>query len=225
MAKAKKKCASCKNTVPTNRHKYCTQCKGGKPAAPSYLCVDCGLPRENSRARLCSSCKHRRLPTWQQVEARASSLGPASKTVKNGKTCSICLETKALRDFPRLSSAPDGKQKYCTLCSNEKSFIARLKSQYNLTIDQYRELLDKQDGRCAICRNKPQRMRLAVDHDHKTGLVRGLLCTRCNHKLLGSAHDNVDLLRSAIDYLESPPAKHLGVVAPNRKPKKRKKRK
>ena len=47
---------------------------------------------------------------------------------------------------------------------------------------------------------------LALDHDHKTGAVRGYLCQRCNHDLLGAAYDNVDILRAAVRYLETPPA-------------------
>jgi hypothetical protein len=46
---------------------------------------------------------------------------------------------------------------------------------------------------------------LAIDHDHETGVVRGLLCGQCNHQLLGGSHDSIERLRLAITYLESPP--------------------
>jgi hypothetical protein len=62
-----------------------------------------------------------------------------------------------------------------------------------------------QRGRCAICRAKPRSQALAVDHDHKTGEPRGLCCKRCNHDLLGAAHDDVVLLKRAVYYLEHPP--------------------
>lgn len=45
-------------------------------------------------------------------------------------------------------------------------------------------MLEAQDGRCAMCRKLPRRRRLAVDHDHNTGRVRGLLCYSCNHEVL-----------------------------------------
>lgn len=51
-------------------------------------------------------------------------------------------------------------------------------------------------------------MRLAVDHDHRTGEPRGLLCKRCNHDLLGSGHDDIKFLYRAIAYLLFPPAKY-----------------
>lgn len=52
-----------------------------------------------------------------------------------------------------------------------------------ITWAQYQKLLDEQAGRCAACRALPQKRALAVDHDHDTGLIRGLLCTPCNYFL------------------------------------------
>ena len=77
--------------------------------------------------------------------------------------------------------------------------------KYGMTIDDYNKILESQGGKCAIC-GKPNsgingRDRLFVDHDHKTGMVRGLLCSNCNHGL-GNFHDNISFLESAIDYLE-----------------------
>jgi len=70
---------------------------------------------------------------------------------------------------------------------------------YGLTLDQYHALFESQNEHCAICRRIPKRFH--VDHDHKTGRVRGLLCDFCN-RLLGQAHDSVSVLQSAIRYLE-----------------------
>jgi hypothetical protein len=79
--------------------------------------------------------------------------------------------------------------------------------RYGLTQEQYGALLLRQDGCCAICKSpEPKgRGRWHVDHDHKTGAVRALLCTGCN---LGVGHfrDDPKLLRAAADYLERPPA-------------------
>jgi hypothetical protein len=61
---------------------------------------------------------------------------------------------------------------------------ARLQKTYNLTHNDYLTMLAEQDGGCAICHTPPPRgQHLAVDHDHSTGYVRGLLCTRCNLQL------------------------------------------
>ncbi|SRR6266513_3869538 len=76
-----------------------------------------------------------------------------------------------------------------------------LKHRYNITPEQYDILLESQDGKCAICGGGPVgRNRLSVDHDHKTGRVRGLLCQNCN-MILGNSHDDTNKLQRAIEYL------------------------
>jgi hypothetical protein len=82
-----------------------------------------------------------------------------------------------------------------------------LKKSYNLTIEQYNEMLKQQNGVCAICgkeeitKDSLRNVRkLSVDHNHKTGKIRGLLCASCNH-VLGNAKDNIEILLKAIAYL------------------------
>jgi hypothetical protein len=77
-----------------------------------------------------------------------------------------------------------------------------LKRHYNLTPEQYEELLQSQNMVCAIC-HKTDTTRLAVDHDHFTGHVRGLLCGICNRGL-GNFKDDTELLQKAIQYLNKP---------------------
>jgi hypothetical protein len=61
-------------------------------------------------------------------------------------------------------------------------------------------MLYKQGGKCGICGSVSNGKRLAIDHDHETGRVRGLLCQQCN-TALGLFKDQVELLKKAIDYL------------------------
>jgi len=75
-----------------------------------------------------------------------------------------------------------------------------LRRSYGITIDEYEELFLKQQGRCGICRQSPGSKALAVDHCHKTGKVRGLLCTLCNLGL-GNLRDDPKLLRAALKWL------------------------
>ena len=63
-------------------------------------------------------------------------------------------------------------------------------------------MLAAQDGRCAICGNKPLRRRLAVDHSHITQEVRGLLCLSCNHEVLSRLEGDADKLRRLIEYVQ-----------------------
>jgi hypothetical protein len=83
-----------------------------------------------------------------------------------------------------------------------------IKNTYGLTYEQYETLLAAQDGRCAICGGK-RSYNLNVDHCHKTGFVRGLLCRQCNGRLLTAAKDDPATLRAAADYLEWPPAQRV----------------
>lgn len=77
--------------------------------------------------------------------------------------------------------------------------------QHGLTVEGYFALLEKQGGGCGICNGGTNgRGIFHVDHDHETGVVRGLLCAKCNI-LLGHANDDTKLLRSAISYLIDPP--------------------
>lgn len=79
--------------------------------------------------------------------------------------------------------------------------------KYGMRHADFQRMLAEQDGVCAICgqpetsRERGQLRRLAVDHCHETGVVRGLLCHRCNHTL-GRMNDDPALLRRAADYLE-----------------------
>ena len=75
------------------------------------------------------------------------------------------------------------------------------KVRCGLTIEQYDELLRLQGNGCAICHRPPFKRRLAVDHNHRTGRIRGLLCYHCNYGI-GVFRDSVKKLRAAADYLE-----------------------
>ena len=75
-----------------------------------------------------------------------------------------------------------------------------LKRKFNLTLTQYKELLQKQNNVCAICGGTCTKS-LAVDHNHNTGKVRGLLCNNCNRGL-GHFKDSIKNLTTAINYLK-----------------------
>jgi hypothetical protein len=78
--------------------------------------------------------------------------------------------------------------------------INRLKSRYGITPEDYDQMLKEQNGVCAICKVR-KKEKLHIDHDHKTGRVRGLLCGACN-RALGLLKDNTDFLNKAIEYLQ-----------------------
>lgn len=86
------------------------------------------------------------------------------------------------------------------LCSRR----AHLKRMYGITLEDYNEKLIEQNNKCKICNQENTFDRygvLAVDHDHSTGKIRGLLCYKCNVGL-GNFNDNKQLLEKAINYLK-----------------------
>ena len=81
-----------------------------------------------------------------------------------------------------------------------------LKRLYGMTLGEYDSIRLRQGNRCAACRRYPAKegrlsMRLAVDHDHETNRLRGLLCHSCNIAL-GWAEDSSDRLRMLADYID-----------------------
>jgi hypothetical protein len=74
-------------------------------------------------------------------------------------------------------------------------------NRYGINLDRYNELLLEQGGVCAVC-HIDKAERLHVDHDHNTGVVRGLLCGSCN-RAIGLMKDDTDILNSAIEYLKN----------------------
>lgn len=84
-----------------------------------------------------------------------------------------------------------------------KDRMSQIKRVYGLSAEGYYLLFTYQLGSCAICEKELEFIgqHTHVDHDHKTGKVRGILCNLCNH-LIGESLENTIILRKAIDYLE-----------------------
>lgn len=78
-----------------------------------------------------------------------------------------------------------------------------LKKTYNLTIEELNSMIEKQNGKCAICGNPDfGKKGPSVDHSHSTGKIRGILCGRCN-KAVGLFLDDTGVMNKAIDYINN----------------------
>jgi phage terminase large subunit-like protein len=80
-----------------------------------------------------------------------------------------------------------------------KFLDTKLKRNYGISLDSFEKMIEACSNRCQIC-GDPFKSRPPIDHDHKTGVARGLLCRRCNAGI-GMFLDNPELLKSAIKYL------------------------
>jgi rubrerythrin len=135
-------------------------------------------------------------------------------------TCSRCRETKEDSEFFKTKRTYNGLQAYCKPCQREygnnyqrtnESYREKQKvkrrvrtiEHYGITREDYENLLEKQQYRCAICNtDEPggKHNRFHIDHCHDTDKVRGLLCHHCN-TAIGLLKHSIGNLTSAIDYL------------------------
>ena len=141
------------------------------------------------------------------------------------KRCSHCLEWKPLSAFNMMRASWDDFQRWCKVClleyrnprreamrvagreryhlHPEKTREWMLKSNYGMSLEDYATLLSSQDNKCIICGTEPEPNTdsFPVDHDHVTGIVRGILCLNCNRGL-GHFQDDPEILRAAAIYLD-----------------------
>lgn len=131
-------------------------------------------------------------------EWTAHNLGAGNDRVKQ---CSKCLQFKpaTFEYFYKRPKTKDGLMHQCKACKDEKNKLNKFK-KLGLTEDEYEQWYIEQGKTCAICHGTWNQT-LHIDHDHKTGQIRGLLCSECNNGI-GKLKDNPNLLRKAIAYLE-----------------------
>ena len=174
--------------------KVCSKCSEEKPL------IEFSKYSYNS----CKSCERDRHKVWRgslTVEQRAAR---NTRQRENRKT--------------RLQSDPAFKEHFyasrnewrnknmervqkCARQRRPRQRDKELRRLYGITLEAYKQLQEQQNAVCAICKQKCNTgRRLSVDHDHVTGIVRGLLCGNCN-KGLGNFKDKSELLEAAINYL------------------------
>lgn len=107
--------------------------------------------------------------------------------------------SKLSKQAIKLQTDPEHKKKH--MLSQRRW---HLKKNYGLSLDGFNSILESQGGGCAICGTTSNQLesktRMVVDHCHRTGKVRGILCDLCN-TAIGKFHDRTDLLTAAINYI------------------------
>lgn len=144
----------------------------------TLTCIDCGIEKSITEF-------------WKKGTPRTDG------TYAYRADCRECGTYKRLHNYHH----EGGKEK-----QKKRSFKNNLK-KYGITPENYQELFKQQEGKCAICSSSEvsvarRSYNLFVDHDHKTGKVRGLLCHHCNTGL-GHYKDNTETLQKAIEYLNA----------------------
>lgn len=177
-------------------------------------------PRANQRGggscRMCvvEFCRTKRGSTKSGPPSRykGDEVARQAALAQGMKRCPECEQTRTKASFNRRADTADGLDVYCRECRAEQKRAAyerdhevlSLRSRaatYGLTPGELQAMMSEQDGRCAICHSPcPTGRRLAVDHDHATGQVRGLLCANCN-RALGLLQESAAIVRAAADYM------------------------
>jgi hypothetical protein len=128
------------------------------------------------------------------------------------KLCVLCNIEKDYSEFSLNKNGRYGLHSQCKTCksnvskyryANGDSYALRLQKLYGLTVDEYKQLYAEANGCCQVCgiSEENNNKRLAVDHCHTTGKVRGLLCGKCN-TALGQLDDNLNKISSLYSYLK-----------------------
>ena len=129
--------------------------------------------------------------------------------IKKLKKCSKCKKVypASKEYFHRRKKGKYGLDSWCKNCHKISHKEIHIRKTYGITLDKLREMLIKQNYRCTICGRyfdeikKLSHKHINIDHDHKTGKIRGVLCASCN-RMIGFGFDNPFIFVSAIKYVK-----------------------
>lgn len=178
--------------------KVCTGCGVPKPLEDFYThkntrdghrpdCKKCVIQR--SRASHLKDPEHtrKRIKDWRSKNPGLKYRGPYASWTEAQKIRARAANKKYHRENP-------------VKVRNRHLGQYRLADGRRMTVTSFNELAESQLGKCGVCSNPPRWGGLVVDHSHKTGLVRALVCRDCN-TLLGLARDSAETLKKASEYL------------------------
>lgn len=173
-------------------------------------CTKCGIEKSETEFYSVTQRSITRLRRICKECFRAQLRNHSSDARPEGRICSQCGIYKPLSQFHKHKICLYGVEPMCKECRLRKrreynrKYPERirdtdLKAKYGMTIEDYNTMHARQDGRCAICGTSEEK--LVVDHNHKTGQVRELLCHLCN-AMIGCAREDIAILTSAVAYLQ-----------------------
>ena len=174
--------------------KVCTKCKIEKPDEEFHK----NRNYKDGLQYWCTSCRSK-----TSAEYYESNKEKIKRSAKEYQGCNKDRISECKREYRERNRGHIGKHKreYYERNKDNISMYHRehhLKKKYGITLEEYEDMVKEQDGICLICGDFGKR--LLVDHCHKSGEIRGLLCGHCNTGL-GFFRDNPDLLRRAADYV------------------------
>lgn len=197
---------------------------------PNKLCEQCSLPLplQQGRRTMHVECQAlsvnlpRRCKKCRKVKAASNFSRDSSRAEGRYPYCTPCASA-SLSKFQNPDDELNGhvcpmddvpvrghrNRRFCSLPC--KARVTALRKNYGLDVKDYRRLIADADGRCPICDRRPTSWQ--VDHNHRTGLTTGVVCTMCNVGSLAYSGHDVEAVRRLLAYLTETPADRLGIVA------------
>lgn len=165
-------------------------------------CPICGRPRYYKRKEYLDKSNRNPKPCRSCANSIKSGGTGAVYNDKGEKLCISCQRYKPPNEFYK--NKKNNLHSLCKECSPKDSKeyhkeVYRYK-KYDITKEDFEQLVENQGGKCKIC-NKRLNEEIHIDHNHRTGKVRGVLCGKCN-KGLGQFEDDITILTNAIKYLK-----------------------
>jgi hypothetical protein len=185
--------------------KLCPQCRRTLPRSSFHG----NVRRSDGLAFYCKECAAQRSEASRRKRGIKPKKRSAEPVPDGSKWCPDCHEVKPLAEFARTRARASGYHSYCLPCHAARGAetVSRLhgstreyhlRRRYGIGQAEFDFMLLMQEGVCAICgAADPEH----VDHDHRTGAVRGILCFNCNGGL-GRFRDSPEFLAGAITYLK-----------------------
>ena len=210
---AKGLCKVCynKERLVALKHGDCKKCGEFKKIVARGLCQKCySLDIQKRKTAVCRGCGQ-----LKPIKSRGLCVKCSQRNVRHGHT-NHTRPIKGTKLCTECGRRPIHAKKLCGTCYNRvqrannprRNLANDLRKNFGMSLGDYDKLFESQNGKCALCGADANDTvngkvtRLAVDHNHETGEIRGLLCGNCNRGI-GNLQDSTKILTKAIDYLKN----------------------
>lgn len=169
----------------------CRTCNEEQPLEAFYRRADKYTPSECK-----SCCKKRVMAQYEKNKDQINSRIRATRAAEPDRFKQYDKNSYYRNRDKKLKRSKDYRQDH-----PDRVLNGVLKVRYGISLEDYKAKLEAQGGVCAICKGPSGKKRYNVDHNHKSGKTRGLLCGHCN-TMIGLARENIEFLKAAISYLQ-----------------------
>lgn len=177
------------------------------------VCIKCNIEKaeddfffyksRNWRDSFCKECRNADNRNWYKRGKGSEFYRRKELLIIGRNICRTCKQEKSIEAFYRSEHVNTGYRNICIECMKLVDKNNKLKSTYGITLEDYHTMLEKQKGYCAICKGRMSGLKnICIDHCHQRGVIRGLLCNKCN-RAIGLLKEDTQVLYSAIRYLKS----------------------